>query len=128
MRVYFAILSGLLFVAVFVSYKIATTLEFKRATTDQTLPQSTLLVNDNGTSACFEKRYSPQIRECGGLLQYSAPALSYRVDAIPKQRSTPKQRKLSGRLWASERSNRSNATAGKLGHPSMPRHSDMAKF
>src|SRR5215471_7067824 len=127
MRAYFIVLFGLLLAAVFVSSKIIATLPFDRSNGQMSL-HSRLISDDNGTSACFEKRYSPQIRECGGLLQYSAPALSYRVDAIPKQRSTPKQRKLSGRLWASERSNRSNATAGKLGHPSMPRHSDMAKF
>jgi hypothetical protein len=127
MRAYFIVLFGLLLMAVFVSSKIIATLPFDRPDHHMNL-QSTQISNDNGTSACFEKRYSPQIRDCGGLLKYSAPTISYRFDAIPKQRATAKRRHLSARLAASERSSRSNATAGKPRHPSMPSHSDVAKF
>ena len=76
MRAYFIILSGLLLVAIFVSYKIVTAPQFDRST-HETSPRSKLASNDNGTSDCFEKRYAPQIQECGGLLKYSPPPVHY---------------------------------------------------
>jgi hypothetical protein len=127
MRTYFIVLFGLLLVTVFVSYKIAATLPFF-GPDDQMSPRFPLVSNDSGTSACFEKRYSPQIRECGSLLQYSAPALSYRLDESPKYLPTYKRRHLSGRLSARERSRKTGAVLGKIEHLSVPRHSDMANF
>ena len=125
MRAYFIILFGLSLMAVFVSYKIVATLPFNRSD-DQMSRRAMLVSNDNGTSGCFEKRYSPQIRECGGLLKYSAPSPSYHDDAL--QRSKPKRRHLSGRLPIRDASNKSRAALGKSGHPSVPRHFDMANF
>jgi|SRR5215471_12444021 len=125
MRAYFMILFGLLFLATFVSYKIAATLPFDRSG-NQTSLHSPLVSNDNGTSACFEKRYSPQIRDCGGLLKYGAPTLSYRVDSLPKQQLTLKRRRSRGRLPTPEPSTK--VTLGKSRHPSVPSHSDMANF
>src|SRR5262245_55226514 len=46
---------------------------------DQPISRPKLVANDNDTSACFEKLYSPQIQACGGLLTYSPPAVSYRI-------------------------------------------------
>jgi hypothetical protein len=126
MRAYFIVLFGLLLVTVFVSHKIAATLPFHRPD-DQMSPQFPLVSNDSGTSACFEKRYSPQIRECGGLLKYSAPTLSYRLDS-PKYLPTDKRQHLSGRPSARERSSKTGAVLGKIEHLSVPRHSDMANF
>src|ERR1700732_3550970 len=103
MRTYFIVLFGLLLVTVFVSYKIVATLPVDRRH-DQMSPRFPLVSNDSGTSACFEKRYSPQLRECGSLLKYSAPALSYRLDESPKCLPTYKRRHSSGRLSVPERS------------------------
>jgi len=125
MRAYFIILSGLLLVAVFVSYKIVTTLAFDRVN-DQPISRPKLAANDNDTSACFEKRYSPQIQACGGLLTYSPPAVSYRISENRKQPPVHKRRHLSGRL-APEQSNKTGAALGKFRHPSVPSHSDMAR-
>jgi len=96
MRIYFTVLSSLLLVAIFISYKIATALKFERLDGQASVHSATLL-NDNDTSTCFEKRYSPQVRECGGLLTYSAPAPPYVEEKH--------LRRPSGRRTASERTN-----------------------
>lgn len=127
MRAYFFILSGLLLVAVFVSYKIAATLAFDKID-EQAHPLSGYASNENGTSACFEKRYSPQIRACGGLLQYSPPTVAYQDDEKPKHVPAAKRKHLSGRVLTSRRSTKAGVPIGKIRPPSGPSHSDMASF
>ena len=70
MRVYFAVISVLFAMVAVTSYKIVAAVHLDRWDENTTL-RSVYLLNDNGTSDRFEQRYSPQIRECGGLLKYS---------------------------------------------------------
>jgi hypothetical protein len=73
MRAYFSILVGLLLLAVWMCHDIANTVPFDRAGVIPS-PDPHPAFQDNGKSACFEKRYSPDVRDCGGLLKYSMPA------------------------------------------------------
>jgi hypothetical protein len=70
MRAYFTLIGVLLAVLAVTSYKMVATVHLDRWD-EEAMPYSVSLSNDNGTSDCFERRYSPQIRKCGGLLKYS---------------------------------------------------------
>jgi hypothetical protein len=77
MGTYFTILGVLFAVLVVTSYQMAATVHLDRWD-DNAAPRSAEPINDNGTSDCFDRRYSPRIRECGGLLMYSPPPLRRR--------------------------------------------------
>ena len=77
MRVYFAVISVLFAMLAVTSYNIVAAVYLDRLDETTTL-HSVYLLNDNGTSDFFEQRYSPQIRECGGLLMYSLGPLRRR--------------------------------------------------
>jgi hypothetical protein len=72
MRTYFTILAVLLILGVWASYKMVTAIEFHRLD-GADLSDSRPIRRDTGTSPCFEKRYSPDVQDCGGLLVYSTP-------------------------------------------------------
>jgi hypothetical protein len=130
MRTYFLVLFGLLLVAIFVSYKIATTLAFNKLD-EQVRPHSGYALADNGTSNCFEKRYSPQIRDCGGLLQYSTPTVAYH-DEKSKHPRAAKRKHPTGHALASHRLPKilpkTGVLIGKTQPPMGPSHSEVASF
>jgi|SRR5215468_90992 len=112
MRAYFAILFFLIFAALFLSYRIATTLTFDKLD-NQLSTSSKAAFDNNGTSDCFEKRYSPQIQACGGLLKYSLPQAASRVEKDKKQHLAVKHKRSNRQVAASKRS---NTAAGALGN------------
>ena len=115
MRAYFAILFCLIFAAMFLSYRIATTLTFDRAD-NQLSSSSKAAFSNNGTSDCFEKRYSPQIQECGGLLKYSLPHVPSHVEKDKKQRLTANHKRSNRQVAASKRSNTAIGALGNFKH------------
>ena len=115
MRAYFTILFCLIFAALFLSYRIATTLTFDKPDNQLNAASKSAFAN-NGTSDCFEKRYSPQIQECGGLLKYALPQVASHVEKDKKQQLTVKHRRSSGQVAASKRSNTTTGALGKFKH------------
>jgi hypothetical protein len=126
MRLYFAVLFILFAILISVSYKISTTFHSDASPQPASLG-SNLNYDDKETSDCFEKRYSPQIRQCGGLLKYGYPSFAY-----AGYESSTKQPSMKGpgkrRLAANERQGKTGSRLAKRLRPSTPPHSAVATF
>lgn len=128
MRVYFALLFVLFLVLIYVSYEISTS--FHSYASEPQAPESNLARDDNGTSACFEKRYSPQIRQCGGLLKYGYPRADYASYESSTQRPSSKGKGIRSKrhLAGNERQGRTGFRHARALRPSTPQHSAVATF
>jgi hypothetical protein len=105
MRAYFPILVGLMLVATWMSYDIASTVPFDRAGAIPS-PDPHPALDDNGRSPCFEKRYSPDVRDCGGLLKYSMRSDLWKSDKGHNERPIANKSASERTAWQDRRARR----------------------
>ena len=87
MRSYFILLFALLLGAGILSFRLSSTIDLKRTAGAFILPPEGAVEEDD-TSPCYAKRYSPQIRECGSLLSYApSTAAAYRLESMSRAES-----------------------------------------
>jgi len=125
MRLYFALLFVLLGILIFVSYEISTTFH-SYASPQPPSSERHLTYDDKGTSACFEKRYSPQIRQCGGLLKYGYPRFAYTDYESSTKRPSLKGIRSKRHLAGHERHSKTGSRLAKSPRLSTPPHSAVA--
>jgi hypothetical protein len=97
MRTYFILLATLLIMAIWMGREIVSAIRFERDGGDRSSVYAAAPGEDD-TSPCFHKRYAPDVRECGGLLQYSTPVPPPKSDDVQKPRRDQQGERRSARV------------------------------
>jgi hypothetical protein len=90
MGLYFAFLGTLILMAAFIGYEILAGVRLHDLPAASEPVRLDAAVAAPETSACFQIPYSPNIRECGGLLPFSPSAAAAYAAAEPGQTLKPK--------------------------------------